>query len=65
MNKSEELEAAIKILIRNCPEEWEIVGKSLKDKAIPRSGQAYADLPYLYVQKATVVDIMEELGFNF
>jgi len=65
MKKSEELEAAIKILMRNCPDEWQVVGKELRKWAVPRSGESYSDLPFLYVQKATVVDIMEELGFNF
>lgn len=65
MERNEELKQAVQTISELCPRDWARVGAFFRKQAKPTEGVPIEELPYMYVQKATIVGMLEELGFEF
>lgn len=59
-----ELDAVVYEIKDMCPVAWAKIGQHLIDKSIPR-GTESERLDITFVEKATIVGIIDDLGFKF
>jgi len=58
-----DVQASIDFIIETCPTHWNKVGELLKDLSIARPCE-HERLDYAYIEKSTIVMILQKLGFE-